>query len=143
MEIGQQIVDQEQNFCLDVQDWVAKTWGTDQNTDEYKIVAVIGLQSSGKSTLLNGLFGTVFPVMREDCREQTTRGIWIGKSTKAPYLIMDVEGTDGRERGENQGFERKKCIVFTCCFTGDDYQCVGKQYWVVQWSKHGAFENGF
>lgn len=29
-------------------------------------------------------------------------GIWLSKAKNAPFLILDVEGTDGRERGENQ-----------------------------------------
>jgi hypothetical protein len=33
------------------------------------------------------------------CRAQT-----------APLLVMDVEGTDGRERGEDQDFERKSAL---------------------------------
>lgn len=46
-------------------------------------------------------------------------GIWLSKSQGAPFLILDVEGTDGRERGENQvvtlflrmqDFERKAAL---------------------------------
>ena len=29
-------------------------------------------------------------------------GIWLSKARNAPFLILDVEGTDGRERGEDQ-----------------------------------------
>ena len=61
----------------------------------------MGSQSSGKSTLLNSLFGTKFAVMDETARAQTTKGIWISNVAAAPNtLVMDVEGTDGRERGE-------------------------------------------
>lgn len=38
------------------------------------VVAVLGSQSSGKSTLLNGVFGTTFDVMNENQRRQTTKG---------------------------------------------------------------------
>ena len=60
---------------------------------------------------MNALFGTAFPVMRDEVRSQTTKGylfhllglgIWLSKAQGAPFLILDVEGTDGRERGENQ-----------------------------------------
>ncbi|KAJ2348692.1 Dynamin-like GTPase that mediates homotypic ER fusion [Coemansia sp. RSA 2618] len=62
-------------------------------------------------TLLNRLFGTRFDEMDEGQRQQTTRGIWADRGTDAmPVLIMDVEGTDGRERGENQDFERKSAL---------------------------------
>lgn len=35
-------------------------------------------------------------------RQQTTQGIWIEKAKKSNTLVIDVEGTDGRERGECQ-----------------------------------------
>ncbi|KAJ0018659.1 hypothetical protein Pint_11630 [Pistacia integerrima] len=69
----------------------------------YAVVTVMGPQSSGKSTLLNHLFGTKFIEMdASEGRSQTTRGIWIEKCAGiAPFTIaMDLEGTDGSERGE-------------------------------------------
>ena len=54
--------------------------------------------------------------MNEAERKQTTKGIWLSKnkSTAAKMtdniLVMDVEGTDGRERGEDQDFERKSSL---------------------------------
>lgn len=69
---------------------------------DYHVVAVFGSQSTGKSTLLNLLFDTSFGTMNENERKQTTKGIWMGRAREAPILVMDVEGTDGRERGEDQ-----------------------------------------
>lgn len=47
------------------------------------------------------------------------------RAKNAPLLIMDVEGTDGRERGEDQEFERKSAVfslasseVGTGCWPG-------------------------
>jgi hypothetical protein len=67
--------------------------------------------------LLNNLFGTNFGVMNEEERQQTTKGIWMAKNQKAEsqgmadnVLVMDVEGTDGQERGEDQDFERKSAL---------------------------------
>jgi hypothetical protein len=60
--------------------------------------------------------------MSENERRQTTKGIWMSKNknegAEAPesqkmaenILVMDVEGTDGRERGEDQDFERKSAL---------------------------------
>ena len=87
----------------------------------YHLISVFGSQSTGKSTLLNHLFGTQFGVMSEDDRKQTTKGIWMSKNKKEHVsgeqkkmadnvLVMDVEGTDGRERGEDQDFERKSAL---------------------------------
>lgn len=61
-------------------------------------------------TLLNGLFGTSFDVMNENQRSQTTKGIWMSRGRGMHVLVMDVEGTDGRERGEDQDFERKSAL---------------------------------
>lgn len=87
----------------------------------YHLISVFGSQSTGKSTLLNNLFGTEFSVMSESERRQTTKGIWMSKNKKGTadsgavkmaenILVMDVEGTDGRERGEDQDFERKSAL---------------------------------
>ena len=58
--------------------------------------------------------------MAEDDRRQTTKGIWMSNNKKGRsddtkamadnILVMDVEGTDGRERGEDQDFERKSAL---------------------------------
>src|SRR6202012_5409617 len=62
------------------------------------------------------LFNTDFSVMSEAERRQTTKGIWLAKNKSSAtqmaenILVMDVEGTDGRERGEDQDFERKSSL---------------------------------
>ena len=38
------------------------------------------------------------------------KGIWMSKAKNSNLLVMDVEGTDGRERGEDQDFERKSAL---------------------------------
>ena len=59
--------------------------------------------------------------MSESERRQTTKGIWLSKNKRDladggvrkmadNILVMDVEGTDGRERGEDQDFERKSAL---------------------------------
>lgn len=85
----------------------------------YHVVGVFGGQSSGKSTLLNHLFGTTFQTLDESVRRgQTTKGAFVGSAnstlegfsrsaTESPLLVVDFEGTDGLERGEDQSFERQ------------------------------------
>jgi hypothetical protein len=68
------------------------------------------LMSYSQGTLLNRLFGTTFDVMDETQRRQTTKGIWMSRGRGMDVLVMDVEGTDGRERGEDQDFERKSAL---------------------------------
>ncbi|CAJ1033635.1 putative Root hair defective 3 GTP-binding protein (RHD3) [Leishmania utingensis] len=122
----------------------------------YHVVGVFGGQSSGKSTLLNHLFGTHFQMLDETVRRgQTTKGAFMARAntalagfeasdvsvvaprlapsaadrssrlnhavaaavtnnttggappTDSPLLVLDFEGTDGLERGEDQCFERQ------------------------------------
>lgn len=87
-----------------------KSWGLADAGFKYDVVSVFGSQSTGKSTLLNRLFGTSFDEMNETQRKQTTKGIWLSRGRGMHVLVMDVEGTDGRERGEDQDFERKSAL---------------------------------
>ncbi|KAF9438590.1 Dynamin-like GTPase that mediates homotypic ER fusion [Entomortierella beljakovae] len=104
------LIDENQKFSENLSSHVAQEWGLRDAGFNYNLAAVFGSQSTGKSTLLNRLFGTNFDVMSESSRQQTTKGIWISKGKDMKVLIMDVEGTDGRERGEDQDFERKSAL---------------------------------
>ena len=80
----------------------------------YNILSVFGPQSSGKSTLLNRLFEAHFPTMDSHMgRYQVTLGVCMAKANKTldtDILLMDLEGTDSKERGsgdDNMAFERK------------------------------------
>ncbi|CAI0462091.1 unnamed protein product [Linum tenue] len=75
----------------------------------------MGPQSSGKSTLLNNLFKTNFREMDAfKGRSQTTKGIWMAHCTgiEPCTLVMDLEGTDGRERGEDDTAFEKQSALF-------------------------------
>ncbi|PIA46776.1 hypothetical protein AQUCO_01500372v1 [Aquilegia coerulea] len=81
----------------------------------YAVVSIMGPQSSGKSTLLNHLFGTNFREMDAfRGRSQTTKGIWLAKCAgiEPCTLVMDLEGTDGRERGEDDTAFEKQSALF-------------------------------
>ncbi|OVA12385.1 RHD3/Sey1 [Macleaya cordata] len=81
----------------------------------YAVVAIMGPQSSGKSTLLNHLFGTNFKEMDAfKGRSQTTKGIWLAKCVgiEPCTIAMDLEGTDGRERGEDDTAFEKQSALF-------------------------------
>ncbi|KAF7579845.1 Root hair defective 3 GTP-binding protein (RHD3) family protein [Clavispora lusitaniae] len=115
-----QIIDEHKQFNKQILDYISSR---SRQPGDYRIISVFGSQSTGKSTLLNHLFSTNFDVMDEVNRQQTTKGIWMavspGVSNSLPanahvppenILVMDVEGTDGRERGEDQDFERKAAL---------------------------------
>ena len=60
-------------------------------------------------------FGTTFTEMDAmKGRNQTTKGIWFAKShkvTEPVTMVMDLEGSDGRERGEDDtSFERQSSL---------------------------------
>ena len=120
-EHGVQIIDEEKTFNGNLPQYL-QAEGITKAGFNYHLISVFGSQSTGKSTLLNYLFGTGFGVMSEEERRQTTKGIWMSKNKKGTakngqgggmaenILVMDVEGTDGRERGEDQDFERKSAL---------------------------------
>ncbi|KAH7686487.1 RHD3/Sey1 protein [Dioscorea alata] len=81
----------------------------------YAVVSIMGPQSSGKSTLLNNLFRTNFREMDAfKGRSQTTKGIWMAKCNEIDpcTIVMDLEGTDGRERGEDDTAFEKQSALF-------------------------------
>ncbi|XP_077211789.1 protein ROOT HAIR DEFECTIVE 3-like [Tasmannia lanceolata] len=81
----------------------------------YAVVSIMGPQSSGKSTLLNHLFRTNFREMDAfKGRSQTTKGIWMANCVEIDpcTLVMDLEGTDGRERGEDDTAFEKQSALF-------------------------------
>lgn len=87
-----------ENFENYIDNTGLKSVGKDYNT-----LAIIGCQSSGKSTLLNKLFDTNFEVMVEEKgRGQTTQGIWVAMNKEYKVIILDCEGTDSKERGEDR-----------------------------------------
>ncbi|KAG0263169.1 Dynamin-like GTPase that mediates homotypic ER fusion [Mortierella polycephala] len=104
------LIDEQQKFSEEFSTYISDKWALKDAGFNYNLAAVFGSQSTGKSTLLNRLFGTNFDVMSETARMQTTKGIWISRGKGMKVLIMDVEGTDGRERGEDQDFERKSAL---------------------------------
>ncbi|CAD8096292.1 unnamed protein product [Paramecium sonneborni] len=81
-----------------------KESGISEIGKNYNIISIIGSQSTGKSTLLNQLFGTKFDVQnRQQSVGQTTVGVWISKDIQNNIVVLDVEGSDSVERksGEN------------------------------------------
>ncbi|KKA19276.1 Protein sey1 [Rasamsonia emersonii CBS 393.64] len=121
-EHGVQVIDEDKQFNPNLAKYLSLEGVTNAGFN-YHLISVFGSQSTGKSTLLNHLFGTKFSVMSDLERRQTTKGIWLSKNKLESQgtadasarmadniLVMDVEGTDGRERGEDQDFERKSAL---------------------------------
>ena len=83
-------------------------------SSSYTAIGIMGVQSSGKSTLMNKLFGTQFAAMNARIgRNQTTKGVWFDSVVSADRasLVLDCEGTDSGERGEDRTtFERQTAL---------------------------------
>ncbi|KAF9671711.1 hypothetical protein SADUNF_Sadunf12G0075900 [Salix dunnii] len=108
------LIDENAKFNVDgLQDFVTATEFA-QSGLSYAVVAIIGSQSSGKSTLMNQIFHTKFKEMDAyNGRSQTTKGIWIAKCSDIdPFtIVMDFEGTDSNQRGEDDAaFERQSTL---------------------------------
>lgn len=125
-----QLIDADGEFCTENIEEFNQTSGLNYAGLKYQIVAIMGPQSSGKSTLMNHVvrsvrsailfngclqFGTRFTEMDAvSGRRQTTRGIWMAKAPRDDSvltIVLDLEGTDGRERGEDDTtFERQSAL---------------------------------
>ncbi|GAV53004.1 hypothetical protein ZYGR_0AI02860 [Zygosaccharomyces rouxii] len=117
-----QLIDESKRFHQDALNYFNKCIDDRDVGLDYHVISVFGSQSSGKSTLLNHLFNTDFDTMDAQVkRQQTTKGIWLAHTRKvnttheldgpvSDLFVLDVEGSDGAERGEDQDFERKAAL---------------------------------
>ncbi|SCU87352.1 LAME_0D09758g1_1 [Lachancea meyersii CBS 8951] len=121
-DVAIQLINEAKEFHPEVLDFFDKCVESRDVGMDYHVISVFGSQSSGKSTLLNALFGTHFDTMNaKEKRQQTTKGIWLGhtkdvavstdkREPMKDLFVLDVEGSDGAERGEDQDFERKAAL---------------------------------
>lgn len=110
-----QLIDGDGTFNATGMEYFIKEIGLGECGLSYAVVSIMGPQSSGKSTLLNHLFGTNFREMDAfKGRSQTTKGIWMARCAgiEPCTLVMDLEGTDGRERGEDDTAFEKQSALF-------------------------------
>jgi hypothetical protein len=102
-----QVITEDGKLCEDFNNYV-KTTEFGKVGKNYHIISIIGNQSTGKSTLLNRVFGTTFDVMDASrVRKQTTKGILVSKDQEKNILVFDVEGADSKERWDgHEPFEQ-------------------------------------
>ncbi|CAB4255544.1 similar to Saccharomyces cerevisiae YOR165W SEY1 GTPase with a role in ER morphology [Maudiozyma barnettii] len=118
-----QLINEDKEFSQGLPVYFNNCLGGRDIDQNYHVISVFGSQSSGKSTLLNLLFNTNFDTMdAHEKRQQTTKGIWLSHTQAvntnrgvrsdpgSDIFILDVEGSDGAERGEDQDFERKAAL---------------------------------
>ena len=87
-----QIIDEEKKFMPQLSTSITE-WGLADAGFAYDVVAVFGSQSTGKSTLLNRLFGTTFDVM-DELRPLHRH---IDNSVESPHPERVREGACSRE----------------------------------------------
>lgn len=121
-ETAIQLIDERKQFHQNTLAYFNKCTADRDVGLNYHVISVFGSQSSGKSTLLNYLFNTKFDTMDAQVkRQQTTKGIWLAHTRNVSttneneghipdLFVLDVEGSDGAERGEDQDFERKAAL---------------------------------
>ncbi|KAL0743708.1 hypothetical protein Bca4012_085221 [Brassica carinata] len=109
-----QLIDGDGTFNVAGVDHFIKEVKLEECGLSYAVVSIMGPQSSGKSTLLNHLFGTNFREMDAFRGRHTTKGIWIARCAgiEPCTVVMDLEGTDGRERGEDDTAFEKQSALF-------------------------------
>ncbi|ONM01916.1 Protein ROOT HAIR DEFECTIVE 3 homolog 2 [Zea mays] len=113
--VAVQLIDGEGEFAAEGAERFMAAAGVAGCGLSYAVVSIMGPQSSGKSTLLNQLFGTNFREMDAfRGRSQTTKGIWIARcvGVEPCTVVLDLEGTDGRERGEDDTAFEKQSSLF-------------------------------
>jgi protein SEY1 len=103
-----QVVDEEGNF-IDLPEWFSEDSGL--GAEVLTVVAVLGAQASGKSTLLNASLGTSFDVAaRSVVGTATTKGIAVSKAAESStVLVLDIEGCDSRARGRSGKAFQARC----------------------------------
>ena len=84
-------------------------------TDSYTVISVLGAQHTGKSTILNEVFGTHFAVAQQQGR--TTVGINACALKDRDLLLLDVEGSDSRERKNSHVRASKQLACFAMCLS--------------------------
>lgn len=106
------VIDAAGKFVANTPAWFERH--AERGAETLTLVAVLGAQASGKSTLLNKLFGTSFPVgTRAAVASATTKGIFAATPADNPLLVaIDVEGSDSRERGRSGRTFQARCAGF-------------------------------
>lgn len=112
-----QVIDESGNYVPSDPAWFPSH--TDLGPEALSIVAVLGAQGSGKSSLLNNLFGTSFPVAsRSPVTNATTKGIHASTSQHSPATVaLDVEGSDSRDRGRDGRAFQNRCAGFAAAIS--------------------------
>ena len=89
----------------------------------FYVISILGMQSSGKSTLLNYLFGSDFETSAGRC----TRGIYLNiigtKNPKIKVLLLDTEGLDSIDTSDKM-FDHKIALM---CFGLSDLVLINQK----------------
>ena len=87
-----QLLDKDLNLNAELQAFLNKdNWS---NCTDYVTMSIIGAQGTGKSTLINTIFGTEFATKKRNSVGRTTLGanISIIQESENTFVVIDSEG---------------------------------------------------
>ena len=93
-----QLLDKDLNLNTELQAFLNKdNWS---NCTDYVTMSIIGAQGTGKSTLINTIFGTEFATKKRNSVGRTTLGanISIIQESENTFVVIDSEGIGWEER---------------------------------------------
>lgn len=112
-----QVIDASGEYKADTPAWFSEHEA--KGAEAVTLISVLGAQASGKSTLLNALFGTEFSVAgRAAIATATTKGIYAAcAKDRVLTVALDVEGSDSRERGKDGRAFQARCAGFAAAIS--------------------------
>lgn len=115
-----QLVTSEGDFCAEatLSEYLRSAYKDSLSTEPLRLVSIIGPQSSGKSTLLNALFGSNFATLNPMAPPvQTTRGIQMC-AVKGHTIVLDSQGSDSIEAGDAGKTFDRRTATFVMALSG-------------------------
>ena len=107
-----QLLDKDLNLNAELQAFLNKdSWS---NCTDYVTMSIIGAQGTGKSTLINTIFGTEFATKKRNSVGRTTLGanISIIEESENTFVVIDSEGIGWEERLKDCEGDKDKQHVF-------------------------------
>ena len=107
-----QLLDKDLNLNQDLQAFLNKySW---RNCTKYVIISIIGAQGTGKSTLINQIFGTEFETKKKKGSSRTTLGanLTIIEEDEYTFIVIDSEGICSKDRLKDCEGDKEKHHIF-------------------------------
>ncbi|XP_042410208.1 protein ROOT HAIR DEFECTIVE 3-like [Zingiber officinale] len=110
-----ELIDRDGVFNHSAMKYFMRATNMDKGGLDYAVVSMLGKKQSGKSTLLNHLFGTdLYEINHLKERPLTTKGIWLAKCTNINTftVVLDMQGADKKDSRQDGSELEKQRITF-------------------------------